>query len=131
MDESFSCGCHLNHKSAAEHEAFWDRYKHRRRDRVRKREKNRRPRASLPFAGSYHEYLQSHQWQRKRNAAFAHYGKKCCRCQATTRLQVHHRHYNTLFNEAVTDLEVLCDDCHSSEHGKQPKPLRRYQPFKA
>ena len=125
MDAPFICGCHLKHGSAAEHKAFWDRYAYRRRAKVVKRERKKRKHAPLKFAGTYLEYLQSHQWQSKRKAAFARYGKKCCRCGATKRLNVHHRNYGTLFNESVADLEVLCEPCHAKEHGKEPRPPKR------
>lgn len=91
MDESFSCGCHLNHATADEHKAFWDRYTYRRREKVRKRDKKKRSHNPAKFVGTYLEYLQSRQWHQKRKAALAHYGKKCCRCGSQKQLQVHHR----------------------------------------
>lgn len=40
-------------------------------------------------------------------------GHKCERCEATKNLEVHHKHYETLFKEAPEDLEVLCIPCHA------------------
>lgn len=73
------------------------------------------------FVGTYHEYLDSPQWAKKKRKARKFYGGKCCRCYTTRDLQVHHRHYRTLFREAMKDLELLCGGCHSNEHeGRTP-----------
>jgi 5-methylcytosine-specific restriction endonuclease McrA len=68
------------------------------------------------FAGTYREYIDSPQWAKKKRKAKKFYGGKCCRCGATRDLQVHHRHYRTLFRESMKDLEVLCGGCHANEH---------------
>lgn len=68
------------------------------------------------FKGSYYEYLDSEQWKIVRNAAFAAHGKQCQVCHGTSRLQVHHKHYKTLFREQPCDLEVLCHGCHLHQH---------------
>lgn len=126
MEASFNCGCHLGHKSAQEHREFWAKYAGRRRKQIEKRQtkkvkgKRVQPKPSCQprrtFFGTYHQYLESPQWAKKRRKAFKHYGKKCCRCGATGRLQIHHRHYRTLYRETVLDLEVLCGGCHENEH---------------
>lgn len=72
----------------------------------------------------YREYLQSKRWQQVRLTAFSFYGRICARCPATTDLQVHHRHYETLFHEGVGDLLILCRRCHLKQH-RTPKPRRR------
>jgi len=61
----------------------------------------------------YREYLRSPEWQRKRQAAFAHYGRECQWCGDKKRLQVHHLHYRTLGSESPEDLEILCPGCHA------------------
>ncbi len=73
----------------------------------------------------YHEYLQSLSWHVKRQAALARAGHKCQRCEATKSLEVHHKHYNTLFNEAPEDLEVLCILCHVGADEQRRRKSRR------
>ncbi len=58
------------------------------------------------------DYYRSPEWRCKRLAKLTEAGNKCRRCDATSGLQVHHRHYARLFNEHMEDLEVLCVECH-------------------
>ena len=79
------------------------------------------------YAGheDYQDYLMSEHWLRKREAAREYYGDSCCFCNDRNNLQVHHRHYRTLGREAMTDLSVLCDDCHGHHHTRKkltPEP---------
>lgn len=60
----------------------------------------------------YLEYLGSLQWHAKREAALKRSGYTCENCGAHKNLEVHHRHYDTLFNERPEDLRVLCTACH-------------------
>ena len=39
-------------------------------------------------------------------------------------LEVHHRHYDTLGNERLDDVEVLCSSCHRNEHTPRNKKKR-------
>lgn len=39
-------------------------------------------------------------------------GRKCQKCGRTKSLQVHHLHYETLFNESASDIEIVCTVCH-------------------
>lgn len=64
----------------------------------------------------YKSYIHSIEWGRKRQQAFEYHGRVCNRCGATRRLQVHHRNYHRIGDEAMDDLEVLCEDCHRHEH---------------
>ena len=80
------------------------------------------------FRGSYRDYLKSPQWAKKVRKARKHYGYKCTVCAAKERLEVHHRHYRTLFHESMADLDLLCHGCHGNEHEKDGKgmdPLTR------
>lgn len=81
--------------------------------------KSGRKRDTGIFVGTYHDYMKSRQWRKKCAKARKHYGHKCCRCQSTRNLQVHHRHYRTLFREAMADLELLCGGCHLNHHEGQ------------
>lgn len=44
------------------------------------------------------------------------YHAGCQACGSGEDLQVHHRHYDTLGNEAPRDLVLLCDACHEATH---------------
>lgn len=69
------------------------------------------------------EYLKSDYWRQRKEDALDRAGRKCTVCSDRSRLQVHHNTYERCpYHEFVTDLTVLCDDCHSLFHGKLPKP---------
>jgi 5-methylcytosine-specific restriction endonuclease McrA len=74
--------------------------------------KTKRPPQKL----NYYKYISSKAWRRKREEAFNHHGRKCQRCRSIAKLRVHHKHYRSLGREKMTDLEILCDDCHSLHH---------------
>ena len=68
------------------------------------------------FVGTYHEYIASAAWRKKRRKALRHYKHRCVVCGSTDNLHVHHKHYRTLFRESMADLEVRCAGCHANEH---------------
>lgn len=75
---------------------------------------------------SYREYLLSDHWLRTRKWFFySGYVSRepvsgvlvCSRChQPAKPPNVHHKTYQNLGHEPLTDLELLCRDCHSREH---------------
>lgn len=64
----------------------------------------------------YKEYLLTPHWKERRNAALSQAGHKCQLCAAPTDLQVHHNSYERLWSELLSDLVVLCDECHERHH---------------
>jgi hypothetical protein len=79
----------------------------------------------------YAAYRQTPAWLGRRRLALEAAAHRCQVCNATGRLDVHHRTYERIFNELPGDLTVLCRDCHATFHGKQgaaalskPKPAR-------
>ena len=68
---------------------------------------------------TYAAYLQSYHWQTKRTAALKRAGDKCQVCASTNHLEVHHNNYSNLGGEPLTDLVVLCHDCHTLFHGAE------------
>lgn len=64
----------------------------------------------------YDIYISSTAWKHFAKSLKEERGGKCEKCEATTRLTVHHTHYGTLFHERKSDLLVLCWDCHQDEH---------------
>ena len=64
----------------------------------------------------YGEYLKTAHWQKLRQAKLREADDRCSICNGRERLQVHHRTYEHLGNEAWDDLTVLCDGCHGTFH---------------
>lgn len=67
---------------------------------------------------AYERYLNSSAWKAKRLDALDAADHKCNGCGADDALQVHHLTYERLGFERLTDLMVLCEQCHALEHGK-------------
>lgn len=65
----------------------------------------------------YNEYIQSDVWNKKRASVLEKNGKVCSKCGRTFNLQVHHKNYDKEFGfEDMTDLMVVCQDCHNELH---------------
>ena len=66
----------------------------------------------------YQKYLQSSHWKdiRRRYRESKLFDGQCYACSSTERLQLHHKSYNRLGRERLTDLIYLCDECHSIIH---------------
>lgn len=65
---------------------------------------------------AYSDYLQSGNWKVVRLAALHRAGHKCQICNGTEHLEVHHRTYERLGEEAPNDLVVLDRPCHELFH---------------
>lgn len=71
-----------------------------------------------PFLGpktpatSYAKYINSKDWRNKSKYALHKRGNRCERCYSKKQLEVHHKHYDTLYLERLEDVEVLCKKCH-------------------
>ena len=74
---------------------------------------------------SYPVYLRTPEWRRARATALLAAGN-CCSLDVThtTELEVHHRTYERLGAELVSDLVVLCHPCHQLHHGTYGRPRR-------
>jgi len=75
----------------------------------------------------YRDYLESEEWQSKRLAAIARAGHRCQLCNSAGALEVHHRSYARLFDEAPMDLTVLCQECHHAHHKRQDEKAARHK----
>jgi restriction endonuclease Mrr len=73
----------------------------------------------------YPLYLRTPEWRRARAVALLAAGN-CCSLDVThtTELEVHHRTYERLGAELVSDLVVLCHPCHQLHHGTYGRPRR-------
>ncbi len=78
---------------------------------------------------TYKQYLRSEHWQLLRGASLQ-ISPKCTRCKSDRMLEVHHTVYReSWFDTKLSDLLVLCHDCHMLEHAKAwerlpEKPVR-------
>jgi hypothetical protein len=86
----------------------------------------------------YKEYMHSLQWQRVRTLALERANYQCQRCGWQPKLgrrrwygiglQVHHRTYEHLADERLSELEVLCVTCHSKQHGRYRERVTQLPP---
>jgi hypothetical protein len=74
---------------------------------------------SLP----YNEYLETQHWRDCRARAIDRAGGACQICNTPGDLDVHHRTYARLGEEADADLVTLCRPCHTLFHGRTAKPV--------
>lgn len=65
----------------------------------------------------YREYLESPHWHLVRAAAIVKADYRCQLCNSPDNLQVHHRTYERRGEEKLSDVTVLCRDCHRKFHG--------------
>jgi 5-methylcytosine-specific restriction endonuclease McrA len=80
---------------------------------------------------AHRENQRTPRYRELRNQALAHAGYKCESCAAKGRLQLHHRHYETLGSERLEDVMVLCDTCHLRETKRQAALKRaRWRPLR-
>jgi hypothetical protein len=67
----------------------------------------------------YDVYMQSPKWINLRKAKIAQVGGRCQMCNAEENLRVHHNNYDRVFKERLSDLTVLCEECHEDHHAKK------------
>lgn len=60
----------------------------------------------------YADYLASDAWKAKRALVLKRCGGVCEGCGVAAATEVHHQHYDHLFNEFLFELLGLCHDCH-------------------
>lgn len=69
---------------------------------------------------AYHHYLQSKTWKSRRKIKLKSVGYRCEECkvveQKGVKLQIHHKTYERVTQERLSDLQVLCEDCHKAKH---------------
>jgi len=70
----------------------------------------------------YEEYLKSGEWEYLKELKIKDANYTCQGCLERGRvLEVHHLTYERIGMELLTDLVVLCQECHRTIHGKEPK----------
>lgn len=76
----------------------------------------------------YELYLKSEKWKQIRIRKFKQVGRKCEVCGSKKNLQCHHLNYERLGKERLSDLQILCTDCHAiaDEERRYSKGLQTY-----
>ena len=64
----------------------------------------------------YYDYLESREWELKRNAVFQREKGICQGCLEWSIENVHHLTYAHLYHELLFELVGLCENCHSKCH---------------
>ena len=72
----------------------------------------------------YQEYLSTVWWKFIREYFLAWFGNKCQVCNSDGKVNVHHRTYENRGREHITDLILLCKECHELYHFQ---PVTKYQ----
>jgi 5-methylcytosine-specific restriction endonuclease McrA len=68
--------------------------------------------ATQTWTRLYNDYLLSPEWKSKREKVLVFWGHRCALCNSPIRVEVHHRTYDRMGQELMTDLIPLCDKCH-------------------
>jgi len=66
----------------------------------------------------YNDYLKSDKWYKIRQVVLERDNFLCQGCLENRATDVHHKNYNTLFNEVLFDLISVCRTCHLKIHSK-------------
>lgn len=69
----------------------------------------------------YSEYLRTIEWRQTRFFALLRARWRCRMCNARAPLHVHHRSYERLGCEPLSDLVAICANCHREHHDRQAK----------
>ena len=78
---------------------------------------------------THKEYMRSKMWQRKREKFINLKKNPCCEvCGSKEANQVHHRTYQRLLVEKMSDLVLLCRECHHEFHKVvPPKKMSKFK----
>lgn len=64
----------------------------------------------------YNKYLHTYHWEQLRELKLSEVDHRCQVCYNSKQLNVHHRTYERLGNEKLSDLTVLCKEWHEIFH---------------
>ena len=84
---------------------------------------------NTPHQGDHYDaYRRSDAWESKRQRVLERDGQRCVRCNAQA-TQVHHKTYDNIGKEPLSDLASVCGNCHNSFHNGSVHlvPQPRYQ----
>lgn len=63
------------------------------------------------------ESTKTEHWKKLKRQVIAERGNACEHCGTDKKIYLHHKHYDTLFEETPEDVTLLCLRCHMSAHG--------------
>ena len=66
----------------------------------------------------YVRYIRSSKWLNLKKKVFRYKGKICRKCGRRKSTQVHHKTYERLGKEQLSDLVPVCRVCHKKIHSK-------------
>lgn len=72
----------------------------------------------------YENYLKSQHWGKLRLKVLENH-PVCEKCGSDKILQIHHKTYDRLGDERLSDLQVLCQECHKKVHNKKHEKNKR------
>ena len=75
--------------------------------------------ATMPYA----EYLATPEWQARAAEVKLLRGNRCEKCGSRDNLHAHHLTYENRGHEPLSDLQVLCKDCHAQEHSRAARAV--------
>ena len=78
----------------------------------------RRYKGTQSERATYAEYRGSNAWHTKQKQVLERDEHKCVMCSADSALDVHHRTYDNIGKEPLSDLVSLCRRCHHKFHHK-------------
>lgn len=103
-------------RAQSEANAAWSKLQKSQRKKKPSKSKRKNHRRSEPCKVNYRKYIKSKAWQRIRTRAIEHADGQCRKCGSRMNIQVHHKHYQTLGRERLSDLDVICRQCHADGH---------------
>ena len=65
---------------------------------------------------SYRDYLKTDHWFELRGKCLERCGGICQQCGRYEATEIHHKTYDHLGNESISELLPLCSNCHAREH---------------
>lgn len=83
-------------------------------------------------AGQYKTYINSREWENRKNAYYQKYEKRCAACLSYEHVALHHKKYGNLGKEEDNHLVPLCARCHKEYHdqnGTQKNMIRKTDLF--
>ncbi len=69
-----------------------------------------------PTSEAYAIYLRTPHWRALRRKVLLRWRGLCENCATAPAAEVHHKTYERMGNELLTDLTPLCSECHKQEH---------------
>ena len=73
---------------------------------------------------AYRSYMASDAWRQKKVDIINKRGRICEHCGTAGHVELHHKTYDRLGNEADEDLELLCKNCHAMADAKREASTR-------